>query len=89
VKAISNPLKTELMKRRKVTKETNAKTWTLSKDWREMNTCRYFISHVIDVSNELDADFNFPKIHWMSQWVEQNRPYRALQQYSAESHEQA
>jgi hypothetical protein len=37
----------------------------------------------------LNADFNFPKIHLMSDWVKQVRRYRALQQYSAERHEQA
>jgi hypothetical protein len=37
----------------------------------------------------LDTDFNFPKIHLMSHWVEQIRRYGALQQYSAERHEQA
>jgi hypothetical protein len=37
----------------------------------------------------LNADFNFPKIHLMSDWVKQVRRYRAWQQYSAERHEQA
>jgi hypothetical protein len=54
-----------------------------------MNAWRDYISHEIDVSKELDADFNFPKIHLMSHWVEQIRRYGALQQYSAERHEQA
>jgi hypothetical protein len=54
-----------------------------------MNAWRDYISHVIDVSQELDADFNFPKIHWMSHSVEQICRYEALQQYSAERHEQA
>jgi hypothetical protein len=31
--------------------------------WREMNAWWEYISHEIDVSNELDADINFPKIH--------------------------
>jgi hypothetical protein len=56
---------------------------------REMNAWRDYITHEIDVSKELDADFNFPKIHLMSHWVEQIRQYSALQQYSAERHEQA
>jgi hypothetical protein len=47
------------------------------------------ISHEIDISKELDADFNFLKIHLMSHWAEQVRRYGALQQYSAERHEQA
>jgi len=54
-----------------------------------MNAWRDYISHEIDVSNELDADFHFPMIHLMSHWVEQIRRYGALQLYSAESHEQA
>jgi len=45
--------------------------------------------HKIDDSKELDADFNFPKIHLMSHWVEQIPWYGAVQQYSAERDEQA
>jgi len=54
-----------------------------------MNAWRDYISHKIDISKELDADFNFPKIHLMSHWAKQIRRYGALQQYSAERHEQA
>jgi len=88
-KAKANALKTELVKNRKVDEETNAETWTPPKKQRKMNAWQDYISHTIDVSKELDADFNFPKIHVMSHWVEQIRRYRALQQYSAERHEQA
>jgi len=88
-KAKANALRTELVKKRKVDEETNAETWTPSKKWREMKAWRDYISHGIDVSKELDADFNFPKIHLMAHWVEQIRRYGALQQYSAETHEQA
>jgi len=77
------------VKKRKVNEETNAETWTPSKKRHEMNAWRDYISHEIDVSKELDADFNFPKIHLMTDWVEQIRRYGALQQYSAERHEQA
>jgi hypothetical protein len=77
------------MKKRKEDEETNAETWMPSKKRREMNACRDDISHEIDVSKELDADFNSPKIHLMSHWVEQIHLYRALQQYSAERHENA
>jgi len=84
-----NALRTELVKKRKVDEETNAETWTLSKKRREMNAWRDYISHEIDVSKELDADFNLPEIHLMSHWVKQIHRYGALQQYSAESHEQA
>jgi hypothetical protein len=54
-----------------------------------MNTWRNYISHEINVSKELDADFNFAKIHLISHWVKQIRQYGALQQYSAERHEHA
>jgi len=53
-----------------------------------MNAWRDYISHEIDVSEELNADFNFPKSYLMSHWVEQIPQYGALQQYSAERHEQ-
>ena len=69
--AKATALMMELEKKRKVDEETNAQTWMPSKKWREMNTWWDYISHKIDVSKELDADFNFPKIHWISQWVEQ------------------
>jgi hypothetical protein len=47
------------------------------------------ISHEIDVSEQLDADFNLVKIHFISQRVKQIRHNVALQDYSAESHEEA
>jgi len=88
-KAKANALRTELVKKQKVDEVTNAESWTLSKKRHEMNPWRDYISHQIDVSKELDANFNFPKIHLMSDWVKQIRRYGALQQYSAERHEQA
>jgi len=88
-KAKANALRTELVKKQKVDKETNPETWTPSKMRQEMNAWRDYISHKIDVSKEIDADFNFPKIYLMSHWVEQIRRYGELQQYSAERHEQA
>jgi len=88
-KAKANALRTQLVKKRQVDEETNADTWTPCKKRREMNAWWDYISHKIDVSKELDADFNFPKIHLMSHWVEQIRRYGAFQQYSAERHEQA
>jgi hypothetical protein len=72
-KAKANAPRTELMIKRTVDEETNAETWTPSNMWREMNAWRDYISHQIDVSKELDADINFPKIHLMSHWVEQIR----------------
>jgi hypothetical protein len=54
-----------------------------------MNAWRDYISHEIDVSKVLDADFNFLKINLTSHWVEQISQYRALQQEFAKSHEQA
>jgi len=85
----ANALRTELVKKWKVDEETNAGTWMPSKKRREMNAWQDYISQEINVSKELDADFNFPKIHLMSHWVEQIRRYRALQHHSAERHEQA
>ena len=87
-KAKANALRTELVKKRKIDKETNAETWTPFKMWHEMNSWRDYISHEIDLSKELDADFNFPKFHMMSHWVEQICRYGALQHYSAERHAQ-
>jgi len=88
-KAKANALRTELVKKRKVDEETNADTWTPSKKRRKMNAWRDYVSHEIDISTELDTDFNFPKIHLMSHWAEQVCRYGALQPYSAERHEQA
>jgi len=70
-KAKANALRTELVKKRTVDEETNAETWTPSKKRCEMNAWQDYISHEIDISKELDADFNFPKIHLMSHWAEQ------------------
>jgi hypothetical protein len=88
-KAKAYVLRMELVKKRKVDEESNAETWTPSKKQRKMNAWRDYSSHETDLSQELDADLNFPKIHLMSDWVEQIRPYGALQQYSAERYEQA
>jgi hypothetical protein len=71
VKVKSNAGRMEIMKKGKVEKETNAETWTPSNKRREMNAWRDSISHKIDISKELDADFNFPKIHLMSHWAKQ------------------
>jgi hypothetical protein len=59
----------------------------LSKKRCEMNVWCDDINHEIDISNELDADFDFLTIHMMSNWAEQIPPYGAWQQYSAERHE--
>ena len=74
---------------RKVDEETNAETWKLSKMRHELNAWRNYISHKIDFSKELDADFNFLNIHLMSHWVKQIRQHGTFQLYSAEKHEQA
>jgi len=88
-KAKAQALRTEPVKKWIVDKETNDATWTPSNKRCEMNASRDYISHEIDVSNELDAHFNFPKIHLMSHWVEQIHRYWALQQWSAERLDQA
>jgi len=79
VKAKANALRMELMNKLKVDKEINAETWTPSKKRREMNAWQDYISHEIDISKELDADFNFPKISFMAHWAEQVRGYGSLQ----------
>ena len=88
-KAKANALTTELVKKQKVDEESNGETWMPSIKHREMNAWHDHISNEMDVSKELDAELNFPKIHLMSRWVKQIRRYGAWQQYSAESHERA
>jgi hypothetical protein len=87
--AKANALRLELLKKRKVDEGITAEAWMPSKKRHEMNSWRYYISHMIDVSDELDADITFPKIHLMSHWVEKMRQYGALQLCSAETHEQS
>jgi len=87
-KAQANALGAELLSKRKVDDETHPEMWMPSKKWSKMNIRWDDIWHEIEVSKQLDADFNFPKIHLMSHWVKQIRSYGALQHYSAETHEQ-
>jgi hypothetical protein len=63
VKAKAIALRTEFVKKRKVEKKTNAETWTPSQKRCEMTHLQDFISPELDVSSQLDADFNCPKIH--------------------------
>jgi hypothetical protein len=72
-KAKDNALRTELVKKRKVDEETNPDSCTPSKKGCKMNPWRDYISHKIYISKELDADFNFLKIHLMCYWPEQIR----------------
>jgi len=65
----ANAQRMQLVTKRKVDKETNAETCRPAKKWREMNARQDDIGHEIDLSKKLDADFNFPKIHMMSQSV--------------------
>jgi hypothetical protein len=51
-KATANPLRTELVKKGKVDKETNAETWTPFQMRREMNAWWDYIHREIDVSKE-------------------------------------
>jgi len=80
VKATANALGTELVKKRKIDEERNAETWMPSKTRCKKNALRDYISHEIDVSKELDVDFNFLKIQLLSHWVEQNCSYGAMHQ---------
>jgi hypothetical protein len=68
-KAKANAPRTDLVKKRKVQKYTNAETWTPYNKRRKMSDWRGYIRHKIHISKELDADFNLPKIHLMSHWV--------------------
>jgi hypothetical protein len=70
-KAKANTLGTELVKKQKVDEKTNAETWKQSKKRHKMNSWWDYISHGIDVSKELNADFNCPKTHLMTHSVEQ------------------
>jgi len=65
-KGEANALRTELVKKRMVVEETNSETWTPSNKRREMNAWRGNISHEIDCSKVMDADFHFPKNLLMS-----------------------
>jgi len=87
--AKTNGRRTELVKERKVDEETPAETWTPFNKRRGMNARQNSISHEIDVSKKLDADFNFLNIHLMSQWVEQICSSGTLQQHSADRHDVA
>jgi len=89
VKAKAIALRTELVKKRKVDEEIDAKTWMQSKKRREMNTWRDYISHEIHVFKESEANFHHPMILLMSHSVKEIRWYGALQQYSAERYKQA
>ena len=62
-KAKADTLRTELVKKQSVDEETNAESWILSEMRCAMSTWQDYISHKIDVSFELDANFNVPKIH--------------------------
>jgi hypothetical protein len=68
-KAKANELRTELLMGMD-DGETNAETWTASKKQREVNAWWDYIRQEIDISEEFDADFNFPKIHLLSHWGE-------------------
>jgi len=83
VEAKANSLRMEVVKMQKIDNNTIAETWTPSNKWCEMNAWRDYISLKIDVSKQIYADFNFPKIDLGSHQVEQIRRYGALQQYSA------
>ena len=54
-----------------------------------MNCWQADISHKTDVVKEVDAVFNCLRMQLMSDWVEHIHHYGALQQCSAERHEQA
>jgi hypothetical protein len=49
-KAKANALRMDLMKKRKVDKETNAESWTPSKKQCEINTWCHYVSQEMDIS---------------------------------------
>jgi len=63
-KAKSNGLRTELVKKCRVDNHTNAGIWVLLKKRHGMIPWLDYISHYIDVAEELDGDFNL----WTSSW---------------------
>jgi len=77
--ANANALGMKLMKKWKLDKKMNAETWMLLKKQRKMNPRQNYISLQKDVSNKMDANFNFLKIHLMSNWAHQIRQFGALQ----------
>ena len=88
-KSKANALRKEVVKKQKVDKVTNAESWTKLKKQCEMNAWWDYIRHIIQVSKELDAHFNFLRMHLMSHWVKEIHRYGALPQYSAERPAQA
>ena len=85
----ANAVRNERLKKRNVDNERNAETRKPSKKQREMNAWPDYIGHEIDVLKELDTDFNFPKIHFVSHWGEQIHLYWTFQKNSPEIHEHA
>jgi hypothetical protein len=61
------------MKKQKIDKNTNAETGTSSKKGHELNAWWDHIDPKIELSKELDANFNYPKIYLRSDWVKQIR----------------
>jgi hypothetical protein len=51
------------VKKRITEEETSAETWTPSKKQCKKNARQDYLTHEIDISKELDANFNFPKIY--------------------------
>jgi hypothetical protein len=83
MKAKATVPRMEIVNKRMVGEETHADAWAPSKKQREMNTWWDHNRHKIDISQELDSDFNFMKIHFMSHWAENIHHYGFLQQYPA------
>jgi hypothetical protein len=55
---------------------------------RKINGWQDYISTDIDISTEINADINIPKIQLNSHWVEQICSYRTFPHYSAKQLEQ-
>jgi hypothetical protein len=56
-----------------VDEATNIENWPITNKWRKTNAWREYISHMMDISRGLEADFNYPNIELMSHLAEQVR----------------
>jgi hypothetical protein len=87
--ATANVTRTTLRNKQMVDNQINPETWTRSTKRCEMDTRHVHISQEIDVCKDLDADTNFPTMHFLSHWVQLIPQYAVLIQDSAKGLEQS
>jgi len=63
-KVKANALRTEVVKNQNVEEKRNTASWMPCRKRREINAWRGHISYKIDISKELDTDFNFQRSTW-------------------------